>query len=292
VGDPITVTSTVTGRGNFDRVNAPALENDTGWHKYPPSANFKQDDDVGISGAKTFETVLSPKEGKDKLPPVVFTFFDPVKENYVTLKSDAIPLRITGGAAPTATPPVAAAAPSVAPAATPNPTPAPARQPDDILAQLDDRRGPIQSFKPLYARTSFWAAQVLPLLGLVGFVAWRMQQARRGDREAQRLAQLQHEAADLQRRMRTDGATPQQYVADASRAVQLKTALAKNVDPNAVDAETAATAFRLSEAERAQLRQLFAESDELRYSGGGNGHSTLPADKRQEILELVENLRA
>src|SRR6266498_2478763 len=44
VGDPITVTSTISGRGNFDRVNAPVLEDEHGWHKYPPSSNFKQDD--------------------------------------------------------------------------------------------------------------------------------------------------------------------------------------------------------------------------------------------------------
>src|SRR6185312_3796296 len=46
VGDPITVTSTITGRGNFDRVNAPVLEDERGWHKYPPSSKFTQDDDV------------------------------------------------------------------------------------------------------------------------------------------------------------------------------------------------------------------------------------------------------
>ena len=106
------------------------------------------------------------------------------------------------------------------------------------------------------------------------------------------MARLQQEAAALQRRLRANDATPQQYVADASRAVQLKTALAKNVDPNVVDAEIAAAAFRLGEAERARLRQLFAESDELRYSGAANGHNLLSPEKRHEILELVENLRA
>ena len=68
VGDPITVTTTIAGRGNFDRVNAPVLEDERGWHKYPPSSKFKQDDEVGISGTKTFETVLSPNEKKQSLP--------------------------------------------------------------------------------------------------------------------------------------------------------------------------------------------------------------------------------
>src|SRR6266581_3430435 len=82
-GDPITVTSTISGRGNFDRVNAPAFEDEHGWHKYPPSAKFKQDDDVGISGAKSFETVISSNEKKQFLPPFVFSYFDPLKEKYV-----------------------------------------------------------------------------------------------------------------------------------------------------------------------------------------------------------------
>jgi hypothetical protein len=289
VGDPLTVTATLTGRGNFDRVTAPTLQDETGWHKYPPSANFKQDDDVGISGAKTFETVLSPKGGKDQLPPVVFTYFDPVKENYVTLRSDAIPLRIAGGPEPTP-PPAAAPAPTTAAAATP--TPAAPKPADDILAQLDDRRGPIQSFEPLYARRAFWLAQLVPLAALLGFVLWKLRRSRSSDREAQRVAQLQQEAAELQRRLRANDVSPQQYVADASRAVQLKTALAKNLDPNAVDADSAATAFRVDDTERARLRQLFAESDELRYSGAANGHGVLSPEKRDGILELVENLRA
>src|SRR4051812_10911291 len=46
VGDPITLTTTIAGRGNFDRMNGPILEDENGWHKYPPSSKFKQDDDV------------------------------------------------------------------------------------------------------------------------------------------------------------------------------------------------------------------------------------------------------
>ena len=286
VGDPITVTSTITGRGNFDRVTAPVLQDDRGWHTYPPSDKFKQDDDVGISGAKTFETVLSANEPKNKLPAFAFSFFDPVKETYVTLKSDEKPLQVEGNALPTATPAVAAA-----PAASAAPTPPPAPREQDILYQLTERPAGRQSFTPLYQRPSFWAAQLLPLLALVGFILWRLRRAR-DNREAQRLAGLQQEAAELQRKLRHNGADPQEYVANASRAIQLKTALARNVEPNAVDADAAATAFRLDDEQRARLQRLFEESDELRYSGGRNGGHTLSPDRRREILELVENLHA
>src|SRR5438105_8939443 len=116
VGDPITVTSTINGRGNFDRMNGPALEEEGGWHKYPPSSKFKQDDDVGISGEKTFEMVIAPNEKKPAVPPLIFAYFDPSKENYVTLRSDAVPIQVEGGAAP---------APSVAAAPVKSATPAP-----------------------------------------------------------------------------------------------------------------------------------------------------------------------
>ena len=116
VGDPVTVTAKISGRGNFDRVTGPSFEDEKGWHKYPPSADFKQDDDVGISGTKTFETVLSPNERKDKVPVQLFTYFDSLKEQYVTLRTEPIPVRVEGGAAPAPSPATAPAAAATAPA--------------------------------------------------------------------------------------------------------------------------------------------------------------------------------
>ena len=290
-GDPITVTATISGRGNFDRVGAPALDDDDGWHKYPPSEKFKQDDDVGISGIKTFEIVLSARERKDKLPPLVFSFFDPVKETYVTLKSDPIALQLEGPAPTPAQAVATTAAPNVSPSTAPQPTPAQEKQ--DILYQLNDQPRTSQTFTPLYAHRSFWAAQLLPLLALLGFIGWRLRQARLANREAQRVAKLQHETVEVQRRLRQDGSNAEQYFADASRAVQLKTALVRNLDPNVVDADSAAAAFRLDEQQRIRLQQLFARHDELRYSGRTNGSgSELTAESRREITELVDSLHA
>src|SRR5947209_19889756 len=102
LGDPITVTSTITVSGNLERMNGPALEDERGWHKYPPSSKFKQDDDVGMSGEKTFEMVIAPNERKPAVPPLVFAYFDPVKENYVTLRSTAVPNQVEGGVGPSA----------------------------------------------------------------------------------------------------------------------------------------------------------------------------------------------
>ncbi len=73
--------------------------------------------------------------------------------------------------------------------------------------------------------------------------------------------------------------------------MQLKTALLQNIDPNSVDAEAAARAFRMDEATRLRLRRLFEKSDEARYSGSGNGVRLVPAETRDEVLELIDNLR-
>src|SRR6266480_2597517 len=251
VGDPITVTSTISGRGNFDRVNAPAVEDERGWHKYPPSSKFKNDDEVGISGTKTFEMVLSPNEKKQNIPLLAFSYFDPAKEQYVTLRSDPIAIEVQGGAVPVPASVTSQPAASAMPAAAATPA---AKQ--DILYQLTER-GRVQSFTPLYVRPIFWMAQLIPLLVLLGFAGWKIRQVRIDNREARRIAALQHEAAELMRKLRRDDVSPREYYAEASRVVRVKAALARNVDPNAVDAETAADTFGLNADSRERLRRLF-----------------------------------
>ncbi len=292
VGDPITVTTTISGRGNFDRVNAPLFEDDRGWHKYPPSSKFKQDDEVGISGTKSFETVISPNENKQSLPVLAFSYFDPAKEQYVTLHSEPMAITVQGGAA---APNVAAQPPSS------SPTTARGRQsvsnstkPQDILYQLTEPSRRVESFEPLYMRRGFWAAQSLPLVALLAFAGWKIRRARLDDREARRIAALQHEAAELMHKLRRDDTSPREYYAEASRVVRLKAALAsrdRRVDPNAVDAETAAETFELDTDSRDRLRRLFEQNDEWQYSGTHNGPGSISPESRRDVLDLIENLK-
>src|SRR6266581_6311827 len=254
VGDPITVTTTISGRGNFDRVNAPVIEDERGWHKYPPSSKFKQDDEVGISGTKTFEIVVSPNENKQSLPPLAFSYFDPAKEQYVTLHSEPTAITVQGGAT---APNVAVQQPSSSPVTAPRgrpPVPN-ATKPQDILYQLTEPSRTAE-FKPLYARRGFWAAQSLPFAALLFFAGWKIRRARLDDREARRISALQHEAAQLMHKLRHDDASPREYYSEASRIVRLKAALAsgnRGIDPNAVDAEKAAETFKLDTGGRDRL---------------------------------------
>jgi oxygen tolerance protein BatD len=292
VGDPITVTNTISGRGNFDRVNAPIIEDERGWHKYPPSSKFKQDDEVGLSGTKTFEMVLSPNEKKQGLPLLAFSYFDPVKEQYVTLHSDPIPINVEGGAAVASG---AGASTTSATAAARAASPVPnANKPQDILYQLTERSQTAESFVPLYTRNVFWAAQVFPFLALIGFAGWKIRRARINDREAQRIAALQHEATDLMHKLHRNDVSPREYYAEASRVVRVKAALAsgnRRVDPNMVDLETAADTFKLNGDSRDRLRRLFEQSDEWQYSGAHNGPERVSPESQREVLELIQNLK-
>jgi hypothetical protein len=285
IGDPITIKAAISGRGNFDRMDAPELSDERGWHKYPPSSNFKQDDDVGISGTKTFELVVSPNEKLTNVPPLAFSYFDPVKEKYVTLHSEAVPLIVEGNAP--AAPAVAATTP-----ATSTPLASGGQQKaQDILHQINDRGEIVSSFAPVYARKEFWLAQLFPFTFALGLMGWKVQNVRASNRAALRAAQLQHERDQLLRKLRRDQLAPREYFSDASRVVQLKTALKQtNIEPATVDAETAARVFALNAEQSERMRRLFATSDEFRYSGAGNGESALSSDGRRETLELIESL--
>jgi hypothetical protein len=293
VGDPITVTTTISGRGNFDRVNAPLLEDDRGWHKYPPSSKFKQDDEVGISGTKTFEMVVSPNENKQSLPTLAFSYFDPAKQRYLTLHSEQTAITVQGGAA---APAIAAQPPSSSPgtAGRGRPPVLNSSKPQDILYQLTEPSRTVASFEPLYTRRGFWVAQSLPLAALFVFAGWKIRRLRLDDREARRIGALQHEAAELMHKLRRDDASPREYYAEASRVVRLKAALAsrnRGVDPNAVDAETAAETFKLDSDSRDRLRRLFEQNDEWQYSGTHNGPGRISPENRRDVLELIEHLK-
>jgi BatD DUF11 like domain len=293
VGDPITVTTTVSGRGNFDRVNAPVIEDERGWHKYPPSSKFKQDDEVGISGTKTFEMVLSPNEKKQTLPVLAFSYFDPAKEQYMTLRSEPMAITVQGGSV---APNVAAQPPSSPPAgASPaRPSVSTASKPQDILYQLTEPSRTAASFEPFYTRRIFWEAQSIPLAALLIFAGWKIRRARLDNRQARRVAALQHEAAELMHKLRRDDASPREYYAEASRVVRLKAALAsgnRGIDPNVVDVETAANTFKLDTDSRDRLRRLFEQNDEWQYSGTHNGPGRISPENRRDVLDLIENLR-
>jgi len=87
VGEPISVTMKVTGKGNLESVSAPILSGIDEFKTYEPeiATNIVEKEPV-FRGERVFEAILVPQHaGKQVIERVEFSFFDPEKETYVTL---------------------------------------------------------------------------------------------------------------------------------------------------------------------------------------------------------------
>lgn len=96
VGEPVTLTMRVAGSGNPDSVNLPRVEAGSDFKTYLPEVSAKRGVKEGrIGGEKTFKQVFIPlKAGALKLPPVVFSYFDPEAKKYRTLKKGPFPITV------------------------------------------------------------------------------------------------------------------------------------------------------------------------------------------------------
>ena len=93
-GEPITLTMTVRGTGNFDRVQAPEISDAAGWKSYTPSSEFLEDGGAG-QGKKVFEQALVARNSAlQEIPAVTFSYFDPTVADYKILKSSPISFTI------------------------------------------------------------------------------------------------------------------------------------------------------------------------------------------------------
>lgn len=156
--DAITLKVAITGQGNVNLLNAPPLNIPSAFEKYDPSVsdNIEKNSNP-LSGTRQFQYVLMPQEKGDfTLPPVEFSYFDPVANAYKTLQSAAFPLHIIAGKL------------------------AKKEKEDFGKQELADirtsgqhwsKRSPFFFGKPL-----FWVLLALPLLALAGMAGYRRQE--------------------------------------------------------------------------------------------------------------------
>jgi len=292
-GDPVTVTAVVKGVGSFDRMNAPTVAEESGWRTYPPSGKFKADDEVGISGSKTFEIAAIPETAKTELPKLTFSFFNPSTEKYETLTGDRIPLRVDGALAASLTPTPAAA---LAATTTASPSPAATPQPkasDIQYIRLDESQWG-ESFEPVWRTTEFWLVQLLPFTALLALGGWQWRRVKQSDGMARRAAGLRHAKAEALRVLRGAEAVPSAFYGAAIRALQIETALGQlrsGLGPEMVDADVACSSRPLACETAEGVRRLFAAHDELRYAGvgpGGSGGESVYPDQRAQVMQILE----
>lgn len=163
-GDPITMTVEISGEGNLATQADPDFPDMPGWRVF----ESKTDTDLSVvngtvQGTRTYERILVPNSpGRFILPAIVFSFFDPKGEQYRTVETDSIPVRVSPSAA-----------------LVPLESRAPATQGEAVRTASD-----IRHIRPVPDRLSlrrdritsslrYWAAWLLPVVGVAAGIAWR-----------------------------------------------------------------------------------------------------------------------
>lgn len=96
VGDPITVTMRVSGEGDLETVAPPRVSDLEGFKSYEVTSSTEITERVSrIKGVKTFEQAIVPLNDLIyEIPLIEFSYFNPEKGRYVTLKKGPIPIKI------------------------------------------------------------------------------------------------------------------------------------------------------------------------------------------------------
>lgn len=201
VGDPLAVDLVVSGSGNFDALTEPRLLEQGGWKAYPAKryaieGNLDQNQTPTLERKIGFSQVFIPEAVHRELPPFEINFFDPGKRQYVTLRTEAIPLAMTP--APAVAPTESAqGAMTVATAPPPVADPQPELA-DIVIRPRADARWLAPTGTLLLQSRLFWSVQAAPvgLLAIAFVAAWVRR--RRETLESGRAGELRRAWAPLE----------------------------------------------------------------------------------------------
>ncbi len=282
-GDPITLHLLISGRGNFDSVAIPEQPAWRAFRTYPPTSNFEPQDGFGFSGLKKFEQVLTPESSDiTELPPFLFSFFNPSRRAYQTLRSAVTPLHVTPGANTPNVPDPANTAAGAAPS-----------KPE--LAPLKAHLGPVAAATPAtwLGEPWFLTLNLLPPLAWISARSWRKLRDRHAADSAARrkdrlLRQVASGLASLEKL--SLAADAEGFHASLFRVLQDAVA-ARTGQPHASITEgildTALAAHGLAPETVAALHALFRACNQARYA-----RQATPGDLNALRLQAVEATRA
>jgi hypothetical protein len=277
-GDPITLRVQISGHGALDTIALPEL---TGWDNfkiYPPTAKVDAINPLGIDGSKTFEEIVTPQNSDIKtLPPVSFSFFDPVQKQYRTLTYPATPLVVRA-----ATPGTMPAAPTAAHPENAQPTPdvVPLKQHLGELAQIRP---------PLMQQPWFLTLQGVPVLALVSSVIWRKRKENLANnprlRRQRQVAQIVREGLQQLHRLAAENKSDEFFAAlfrllqeqlgerlDLPASAITEAVIDERLRPRGVPSETLAS-----------LHELFQLCNLARYA---------PIKSSQELAAIIPKLES
>ncbi|MDX2127840.1 MAG: BatD family protein [Chloroherpetonaceae bacterium] len=96
VGEPVTFKIAIEGEGNIPTLSDIAIPFPSSFEAYPPDVKQKKETTTGsLIGSRTQEVVVVPRsEGHFDLGELEFSYFNPSKKSYITLKSNRFELDV------------------------------------------------------------------------------------------------------------------------------------------------------------------------------------------------------
>jgi hypothetical protein len=162
--EAINLTVTISGKGNIKLVDPLKINFPEDFETYDPKITQNATTTDGLGGTKTFDYLIIPRhEGEYKIDRLDFSYFDPVKKEYVVLPSPEFTIHVEKGD------------PRDAGASVYTP-----QNKEDVKVLGDDIRY-IKTNRPEFSSTEehffgsagFYASLLLPLLGFIAFVIIR-----------------------------------------------------------------------------------------------------------------------
>jgi hypothetical protein len=289
-GDPVTLTMSITGHGNFDRVTSEMLSGDPNWKAYSPKTKFDPMDGAGYAGTKTFEQPVIPVNGSvQEIPSLTFNYFDPEKKQYATCTTQPIPISVTGALPAATAPAVTPSSGANVASSTPAPAPAPTPQPTgpDLRTNSIEPGTFVATLQPVYLSPVFLAGQALPLLALLGGLAFLRHRRNESQPDRIRLSAVQlairQQVTAMDAAMRDQQAGP--FFVHARNALQQRYGQQWNMRPEAITVTDLDS--RLGEA-GANARTIFEMADQAVYSDLHLGDADLQQWRQVVMDELAE----
>jgi len=176
--EPIALKLEISGTGNMQLINIPEVKLPPGFEKYEPKVAEQINRSNKISGKKTIDYLLVPRiAGKIDISPIEFSYFNPNQKSYVTLKTNSFTIEVLKGDGTSDFSGLSK---------------------EDIKVLGDDIRyiktelGSLQKKdKPLLFSYGFWFAAGVPLIVLLGLIAWK----KRDDKLSGNLQLLRYQQA-------------------------------------------------------------------------------------------------
>jgi hypothetical protein len=161
--EPISLKLKISGTGNISLLDFPVFETPNGFEKYDPKVDDQINRKGVISGFKEAEYLMIPRiAGAREIPAIEFSYFDPSKRSYQTIKSKSYSVKIEQGQGNVGT--NAADQQSV-------------EQLDSDIRYIKTSFNDVEkSSDLLFERTGFWIASIIPLFATILLVAWKRKQ--------------------------------------------------------------------------------------------------------------------